>query len=453
MPPPWPDTAEVDPAGDLRLAGVSLGAVAEEHGTPVYVLDAATFVRRAGAYRDALAAHHAGPSEVHYAGKAYLSVAVAQLALREGLHLDAVSVGEVRVGRHAGVPGDRIHLHGNAKTAAELREARRLGVGTVIVDSLDELRTLAELARDGVPQAVMLRLSPGVAADTHPHISTGHAGSKFGIPLSLLPDAARLLAAAPALRYVGLHCHIGSQITDLRPYRAAVRVLLDAAGDLRRWHGWTTRTLSPGGGLGIAATAGEPEPAIEAHVQAVAAEVAAGCERRGLPQPKLVLEPGRSIVGPAMVALYRVVAAKPLDARDGEATAYLHLDGGMGDNVRPAMYGARLAALPVSGTCRPHRLVAHLSGRYCESGDILARDVHLPEVRAGEVLAVPAAGAYTLSMASSYNHVPRPPVVLVFDGHARLVTRRESHDDLIARDAALPEPLAAGLPVPGGPRR
>ncbi|WP_220447330.1 diaminopimelate decarboxylase [Nonomuraea deserti] len=448
MPPPWPDTATIDASGDLRLAGVPLGAVAEEHGTPVYVFDAATFARRAASYRDGLAAHYPGEAEVHYACKAFLNVAVAQLALRHGLHLDAVSIGEAQVGRHAGVPGSRIHLHGNAKTHDELRLARRLGVGTIIADNLDELRGLAAVAREGGELGVMLRLAPDVAANTHPHIATGAAASKFGIPLERLLDAARIIAGEPKLRYEGLHCHIGSQITDLPPYRAAVRVLLAAAGTLRRRYGWTTRSISPGGGLGIAYAAGDPEPDIGGYVKTVAAEVVEGCRRAGLPLPKLICEPGRSVVGPAMVALYSVVAAKPLAAADGEADAYVHLDGGMGDNIRPAMYGARLTALPVRDARRPARRVVHLSGRYCESSDVLARDVHVPELSNGDVLAVPAAGAYTLSMASAYNHVPRPPVVLVQDGHAHLITRRETYRDLMARDAGLPDPPVAG---PSGP--
>ncbi|MEO3796617.1 hypothetical protein ABGB14_41015 [Nonomuraea sp. B10E15] len=317
MPPPWPDTATIDASGDLRLAGIPLGAVAEECGTPVYVFDAATFARRAASYRDGLAAHYPGEAEVHYACKAFLNVAVAQLVSRHGLHLDAVSTGEAQVGLHAGVPGRRIHLHGNAKTDDELRLARRLGVGTIIADNLPGLRGIAAVAREGGELRVMLRLAPDVAANTHPHIATGAAASKFGIPLERLLDAARIIASEPKLRYEGLHCHIGSQITDLLPYRAAVRVLLAAAGTLRRRYGWTTR-----------------------------------------------------------------------------------------------------------------------------------RDVHVPELRNGDVLAVPAAGAYTLSMASAYNHVPRPPVVLVQDGHSHLITRRETHRDLMARDNCLPDPPIAG---PSGP--
>lgn len=444
--PPWPETVAINAAGDLELGGVGLPTIAEKFGTPVYVLDVATFLRRARAYRGALSRHYPGDAEVHYAGKAFLNVAVAQLVLREALHLDAVSLGELHIGRYAGLPGERLHLHGNAKTEAELTQARRMNVGSIIVDSIDELRTLARLTSRHEQQAILLRLAPDVPVDTHPHIATGMADAKFGIPLSRLDEAAHILDSAPQLRYEGLHCHIGSQLTDMEPYRAAVRVLLDAAMAMWKRYGWPTRVISPGGGLGIAQTIDDVEPDIDRFVAAVATEVVEGCRERGLPLPKLVVEPGRSIVGPAAVALYRIVATKSMPPHLATMVPYLHLDGGIGDNSRPAMYGARLAAAAVRGADRPAQMVAHLSGRYCESADILARNVALPSVTPGDLVAVPAAGAYTLSMASNYNQVPRPPMVFVWNGQAQLVTRRETHHDLVARDVPLAGSLAAGLP-------
>ncbi|MFN8501705.1 diaminopimelate decarboxylase family protein [Kouleothrix sp.] len=458
----WPDTAEVLANGHLAIGGCDTAALAREFGTPLYVLDAATFDAAARGYLAALARHYPGRSAAHYAGKALLNTAVAQLAARAGLGLDVVSGGELFVALRAGVPAEHIHLHGNAKLRAELQQALEAGVGAIVADSLDELATLARLsAGRAAPQPIMLRVTPDIAADTHAHIQTGHAASKFGFALDALDAAAACVAAAPGLRLRGLHAHIGSQIFSYAAIERAVGVLLDCAARLRDQHGIVVDTISPGGGLGVPYTADQPQPDYAAYVAAISRALAEGCAARGLPLPALVLEPGRSIVARAAVALYEVVATKPLSSADEQprtkdeplaeasadpsslvvrpsaVTRYLHIDGGMADNIRPALYGARYTALLANRAAAAPAEVVHVAGRFCESSDVLLRDVPLPAAQLGDLLAVAVAGAYTLSMASNYNLVPRPALVLVQNGQARLVQRRETYADLAARDVPL----------------
>lgn len=429
----WPITAELQPNGHLAIGGCDLPALAQEFGTPLYMLDEATFRAQCRAYRDTLARHYPGEHQVHYAGKALLNTSVAQLAHSEGLGLDVVSGGELFVALRAGVPPAHIHLHGNAKPRAELEQALDAGIGKIMIDSLDELDLLAQLTVGrSTPQAVMLRLTPDIAANTHAHIETGRASSKFGFPLETLDEAATRLLAAPGLRLVGLHAHIGSQIFERGPFEQALGVLLDCAAQLHA-RGLPISEISPGGGLGVPYTVAQTEPDLDAYVAAISDAVLRGCASRGLPLPRLVLEPGRSIVARAGVALYTVVATK---AAPG-LPRFLHLDGGMADNIRPALYGARYTALLANRATEPTNERVHVAGRYCESGDILLRDVDLPAAGPGDLLALAVAGAYTLSMASNYNLVPRPALLLLANGQARVLQRRETYDDLVARDAFL----------------
>lgn len=455
----WPDTAAINEGGHLVIGGCDTTELARSYGTPLYVLDEATFRANCRRFRQALAQHYQGPGSIHYAGKALLNTAVAQLAASEGLGLDVVSGGELFVALRAGVLPAHIHLHGNAKPHAELAEALESGVGKIMVDTLDELDALAQLtAGHTPPQPIMLRLTPDIAADTHAHIATGKASSKFGLPLAALDAAAARVRAAPGLRLAGLHAHIGSQIFDYSAIERAISVLLDCAAQLRTRHGLAIDELSPGGGLGVPYTADQPAPAIEAFVAAIAHATTAGCVARGLPLPRLVIEPGRSIVARAAVALYTIVASKPLARTENQeprteqhaehdgsqfsvlgspATRYLHIDGGMADNIRPALYGARYTALLADRAGAPAEEQVHIAGRYCESGDVLLRDVRLPRAQPGSLLAVAVAGAYTLSMASNYNLTPRPALVLAHAGQARLIQRRETYADLVARDLSI----------------
>lgn len=458
----WPDTATISDAGRLAIGGCDVVELARAYGTPLYLLDEATFRGGCRAYRAALARHYPGASTPHYASKSLLNTAVAQLVAEEQLGLDVVSGGELFVALAAGFPAGRIHLHGNAKTRAELEQALDAGVGNIVVDTLDELELLARLAGGRArPQSLMLRLSPDVAAATHAHIETGRATSKFGLPLDALDAAAQRIAAAPGLRLAGLHCHLGSQIFDDAPFAQAVGVLLDCAARLRDRHGLAIHEISPGGGLGVPYTADQAPPDMDAYAAAIGRALQAGCAARGLPLPRLVIEPGRSIVARAGVAAYEIIATKPLSPADeapktkderladrsdpsssvavrpSSATRYLHVDGGMADNIRPSLYGARYSAILANRAGEPPAELVHVAGRFCESGDVLLRDVVLPRAIPGDLLAIPVAGAYTLSMASNYNLVPRPALLLVGDGRAREIQRRETYEDLARRDLPL----------------
>jgi diaminopimelate decarboxylase len=438
----WPITAAVDDHGHLTIGGIDAVDLAETFGTPLYVIDEATFRDSARRYREALARHYPGPSAVHYAGKALLNSAVARLATDEGLGLDVVSGGELFVAIRAGVPADQIHFHGNAKTRSELEDAVTARVGNITIDNLDELELLASITADHTwesklaGQSIALRLAPGVSANTHAHIQTGQRGSKFGLPLELLDAAVERIIAARGLRLTGLHVHLGSQIVDAEPYGAAIGVLLSAAARLRDRYGLTIQELSPGGGLGAAYLPDDAVPDIDGLVARVARTLVAGSIDRGLPLPTLVLEPGRSIIARAGVALYRVLATKRIpDAGVGRADRFVHVDGGMGDNIRPALYGARYMGVVANKVTEPAGAIVHVSGRYCESSDVIMRDVAMPDgVGPGDLVAVAAAGAYTLSMANNYNLTLRPAVVMVREGRARLAQRRETHADLVARD-------------------
>jgi diaminopimelate decarboxylase len=440
----WPDSASVSAGGRLTIGGCDTVELARAYGTPLYLLDEATFRASCRAYRAALAQDYPG-AKAHYASKALLNSAVARLVADEGLGLDVVSGGELYVALRAGFPAERIHLHGNAKPRAELEQALAAGVGKIVVDTLDELELLARMT-DGrpEPQAILLRLSPDIAPDTHAHMQTGSAASKFGLPLEALDAAAARVLRAPGLRLAGLHTHLGSQILDYRPIAQAIGVLLDCAARLRDQHQLTVAEISPGGGLGTPYTADQPSPDVGAYVAAIAQAMRAGCAERGFPPLGLVVEPGRSIVARAGVALYEIVATKPLlgvgsvpqppTPSSQLPSRYLHIDGGMADNIRPALYGARYTALLADRASEPSSELVHVAGRYCESGDVLIRDVYLPQAHLGEILAVATAGAYTLSMANNYNLVPRPTLLLVADGNARVIQRRETYADLVVRD-------------------
>lgn len=430
----WPDTATLSLEGQLQLGGCNAVALADQHGSPLYLLDETTLRAACRAYQSAFARAYRGELAVHYAAKALLNLAVAQLVAQEGLGLDVVSAGELTLARLAGVDPARVHLHGNAKTPAELALALEARVGHIVVDSYDELLALAALtAERSARQAVLLRLAPEVAVDTHAHIATGHAASKFGLPLEQLDAAGTLLCKAPGLRFAGLHAHLGSQLFDPAPYARAVARLLEAAALLRDRHSLLADCLSPGGGLGVAYTPEQQPGDLAAYAQTVATAVGQGCARHNLPLPRLIVEPGRSIIARAGVALYRVLARKHAPGQP----AFLHIDGGMGDNIRPALYGARYHGLLANRAAEQPTHSYRVAGRYCESGDLLIPELLLPEARPGDLLAVPVAGAYTLSMASAYNLVPRPALVLVGDARARLIQRRETAADLLARDLPL----------------
>ncbi len=426
----WPASTRHAPHGDLSVGGVSLTGIAERFGTPAYVLDEDEVRLRCRAYRRAFP-----DTDVLYAAKAFLCRAMANWVRQEGLGLDACSAGELELAVTAGFPADRIVLHGNAKSPQDIEAALRLGVGRIVVDSTSEVTRLAAQVLAGHRQQILLRVVPGVAAGGHAAIRTGTDDQKFGLSItdgSALHAVARVLDQ-PRLRLVGLHCHLGSQITTAKPYLLAVRRLVGLLVRIREQHGVTLPELDIGGGHAIAYRPGEAAMDIAALGPRVRAELTAGCAAGALPVPRLTVEPGRAVAGPAGVALYRVLAVK----RTGEHT-FVAVDGGMSDNPRPALYGVRYAPRLVGRHSTAPYATADVVGRHCEAGDIVAKDVRLPaDTRPGDLIAVPVAGAYHLSMASAYNLVGRPPVVAVTDSRARLLVRRESPADLSTRDVGL----------------
>ena len=423
--------------GELWLGGCAASSLAQEFGTPLYVFDEATLRTRCREYQQALAQHYPGTAQVAYASKAYLNLALAQLFAQEGLSLDVVSGGELYVARQAGFPSERIHFHGNNKTPTELAMALDEGVGRIVVDNFHELDALERLAAERRIQVpIWLRLSPGIDVHTHIYRKTGLLDSKFGFPLETdaAENAVVRAVASPHLELVGLHAHVGSQIFDLEPFADAVALLVDFAAAMRARHGFELRELSPGGGWGVSHHEADPPAPVDRYVQVICQAVVEECRRHGLALPTLVIEPGRSIVDPAGVALYRVGARKEIPG----VRTYISVDGGMADNIRPALYGARYTAVVANKADLPAEEMVTVAGRFCESGDVLIRDIALPRLAAGDLLAVPRVGAYCLPLASNYNLVPRPAVVLVRDGQATLIQRRGTFQDLTARDLPLP---------------
>lgn len=423
----WPASARTAPEGDVTVGGVSMTEAADRFGTPLYVLDESEVRSRARMYRAAFP-----EADVVYAAKAYLCRAVARWVREEGLGLDVCSAGELELAVTTGFPPDRIVVHGNAKSPEDLRAAVRLGAGRIVIDNGTEIARLASLLLPGERQKVLLRVVPGVVAGGHPAVRTGTDDQKFGLSIgdgSALHAVDRVLGQ-PSLRLTGLHCHIGSQVSTVKPYVAAVRRMVGLLVRIRDQHGVVLPELDIGGGHAVAYRPGEPALDITALAARVRAELADGCARAGLPVPRLAIEPGRAVIGPAGVALYRVLAVKRTPDR-----TLVAVDGGMSDNPRPALYGVRYAPRLIGRPASPTTKDVTVVGRHCEAGDILAADVPLPDdLRPGDLLALPVAGAYHLSMASTYNMVGRPPVIAVNDATTRLLVRRESLADLRVRD-------------------
>ncbi|HEX9437557.1 MAG TPA: diaminopimelate decarboxylase [Candidatus Limnocylindria bacterium] len=408
--------------GHLRVSGVDLVRLAERHGTPLYVYDAATIRAAYRAYEKAFRPHR--PFRVSYAVKACALIGVAAILAEAGADASAASIGEVLAARRAGFAAERIQLHGNAKTDDELRQALRAGVGRIVIDGADEIAALARLVRRRrVAQRVWLRVSPGIASDTHPHMRTGALDSKFGAPLET-GDAlaqARAIAATPGLRLVGVHAHLGTELHEADRYRELAEMLVAFARELRPL-GVKVSEIGLGGGLKIPLRAEDDVLSLAAYAEAVGQAARAADDLRAT----IYLEPGRSLVGRAGVALYRVVGTKRVPG----VRTFVSVDGGMGDNIRPALYGATYTATLADRAAAPPDEEVAVAGAYCESGDMLIRSVALPTPRRGEVLAVPGAGAYAVAMASNYNHHVRPAVALIERGRARLIRKRETHADI-----------------------
>ena len=411
----FPDTARIE-QGELGIGGVDASDLADRFGTPLVVYCEQTIRARARELRSAVP-----EAELFYGSKAFPNVAVLRLLADEGIGADVSTLGELAFARAAGLSGDRLVVHGNAKSADELRAAADAGA-TVVLDGERE----AERAADAGGQRVLLRVTLGVEADTHEAIRTGHHGSKFG----LSPEAARRAledALDRGLDVAGLHVHVGSQLAEAGAHAETIARLADLAARFRDDLGWTAGTVNAGGGFGVRQVLTEPSIELGTLAHETAAAVSGAWSSHELPAPRLALEPGRALVAQAGVTLYRVRTVKRLDA-----LTWIAVDGGMSDNPRPQLYGARYTALSATRATEPTTESVSLAGLHCESGDVLVDDVDLPPARSGDLLAVPVTGAYTLAMASNYNVTPRPAAVLVGDGDACVIRRRETIGDLLA---------------------
>ena len=413
-----PDTASIDDGGGLTIGGVALTDLAATYGTPLFVYDEAHLRNRC---REAVEAFGAG--NVTYASKAFLCTAMARLAHEEGLTIDVATGGELHVALAAGVPGRRIVLHGNNKSPAELRQAVVAGVHRIVVDGFDELARLDRLHAEGLPvPRILLRVTPGVHAHTHEFIATGQDDSKFGFTVSTGAAATAIarVQASASVELTGLHCHIGSNVFAVESFARAAKVMADLANPLG------LPELVLGGGLGVAYVEGEEAPTLAAWGNVMAR----ACREAGV-RSRVMVEPGRSLVASAGVTLYSVGTIKHLPG----IRSYVAVDGGMSDNPRPVLYGSGYEAFLPRAVGAPRPQVARLVGKHCESGDILIFDAQLPaDLAVDDVLCTPVTGAYGYTMASNYNKVPRPAVVFVRDGEARLVVRRETYDDLVRCD-------------------
>ena len=424
-----PLSSALDGEGQLQVGGCTLSELARTYGTPLYVLDEATLRASCRAYREALQRHYPGPSLALYASKANSSLAITALVAEEGLGLDAVSAGELLTALGGGMPAERIVLHGNNKSAEELALAAAHGV-TVVLDNWRDIELLSQLAPSlSEPVRLMLRFTPGIECHTHEYIRTGHLDSKFGFDPDQLEQVLRQLAGCGWGRLSGLHAHIGSQIFEIQPHRDLAGVMADALG-LARSLGHPVSDLNVGGGLGIRYVASDDPPSIDAWVAAVAGAVAEACQERGLELPRLLCEPGRSLVATAGVTLYEIGSRKQIPG----IRTYLSVDGGMSDNPRPITYQSQYTALLADRPEAEASETVTVAGKHCESGDVLLRDAALPPATSGDILAVLATGAYNASMGSNYNRIPRPAAVLVHDGQADLVQRREQPEELLRYD-------------------
>ena len=425
----WPSNVARGEDGSLRVAGLDVRRLAEEFGTPAYIFDEGDFRARCRDFRDSFAG-----AAVFYAAKAFCAKAVIRIVAEEGLHLDVCTGGELAVALAAGMPPARIKLHGNNKSVAELARAVDSEVGWIVVDSFDEIARLSALAADrGVRPRVMIRVTVGVEAHTHEFIATAHEDQKFGFSLAsgAAFEAAQRVARDARLELAGLHSHIGSQIFDTSGFEVSARRVLSLADALRTQLGVEVPELDLGGGFGIAYTT-QDDPAAPGDLAKRINKIVEGeCELASLRKPKLAVEPGRAVVGPAVFTLYEVGTVKDVDG----IRTYVSVDGGMSDNIRTALYDASYSATLAGRASDAPGILARVVGKHCEAGDVVVKDEFLPaDVQPGDLIAVPGTGAYCRSMASNYNHVPRPPVVAVHDGDARVIIRRETEADLLALD-------------------
>jgi len=428
---------ENNSGGVLSIAGCSAEKLVKEYGSPLFVIDQADFYVRTNAWRSAISSAFEN-SQLYYAAKSFISVEVAKWLKELKVGLDVCSGGELAVALAADFPAADIEFHGNNKSEVEISTAIKAGVGTIVIDSFDEISRVSKIAKElNKVQKIYLRLTPGVDAHTHEFISTAHEDVKFGFSIAsgAAQDAIEKCMAQSSLSLTGIHCHIGSQIFEVDGFNLAAKRLVAVLATFRDKYANELPELNIGGGYGIAYTKEETAIAPEIVIPAIAAVIKEECAKAKLAIPRISIEPGRAIVGPTTTTIYLVGTTKSVTLDNGSERRYVSVDGGMSDNIRPALYGAAYSAFLANRTSSAKNISSRIVGKHCESGDILISEIDLPsDIKSGDLLAIPATGAYGRSMASNYNHIPRPAVVAVINGTARQILRRENEADLLNLD-------------------
>ena len=422
----FPLTAEIDNRGHLVIGGCDTVELTGEFGTPLYVFDEATLRSKCAELKTEFGRRY-GDVAVIYACKAFINRAMALIFMEEGLGLDVASAGELGIAQSVGFPLARVYFHGSNKSAEEIKLGLDWHVGRIVVDNFHELSMLNEIAAgQGQVADILLRLSPGVDPHTHKYITTGIIDSKFGFPIMSGEEAVAQALAAPNLNLVGLHFHIGSLINEVEPYQESIEFTLNFAAEMKQKYNFELKELNVGGGFAIQYSLDSPVLPLSVHAEAITTRVISKCQDLKLALPRLIVEPARAVVGQAGVALYKVGVVKDIPG----VRCYVSVDGGMADNIRPALYGAKYEAVVANKVSAKETEKVTIAGKFCESGDILVKDIALPSVSAGDIIAIPDSGAYCLPMGSNYNAALKPAIVLVKEGKARLVRRRETLDDL-----------------------
>jgi diaminopimelate decarboxylase len=428
----FPLAAEVSNQGHLLIGGCNVVDLAEEFGTPLYLFDESTLRHRCREFKDEFCKYYPD-TLVIYASKAFLNRALALIFKEEGLGLDVVSGGELSIAYSVDYPLDKVYFHGNNKTPEELNLALGLGVGRIVVDNFYELELLDKLAREkGISQDILLRITPGVDPHTHQHTTTGTIESKFGFPLATgqAEEAVKQALSASNLNLLGFHFHLGSPISEIQPYELAMEIVLRFAQEMGKKFELNLSEFDIGGGFAVPYTLDAKVPTIADYAKVLTGKLNGLISGLGLSRPRLIIEPGRAIVGQAGVALYKVGAVKEIPG----IKKYVCVDGGISDNIRQALYGAKYEALVANKVLEAEREVVTIAGKLCESGDILVGDINLATVHPGDIVAIPVCGAYSIPMSSNYNAMPRPAVVMVKEGRGRLIRRRETYQDLMSLD-------------------
>jgi diaminopimelate decarboxylase len=426
----FPMNSEISKGGHLVVGGCDAVELAKEYGTPLYVFDEYTLRSMCREFKNEFGQRYED-STVIFASKAFLNRSVAGIFKEEGIGLDVVSAGEFSIAESVDFPADMVYLHGNNKSVEELKMALRNRIGRIVVDGFDELNLLAKLAEEmGSIPDILLRITPGVDPHTHQHITTGVAGSKFGFPLFDADRAVSVAMSMPSLNLVGLHCHIGSLINETQPYVDAIDVMLDFASQVDRKYGFELEELDIGGGFPVRYTINSPQVKIAAFAEAIVSRLVSKCNSLDMPLPALTIEPGRAMVARSGIALYRAGMTKDISG----LKHYVSVDGGMADNIRPALYDAEYEALLANKAADEDTDTVTIAGKFCESGDILIKEIKLPPVSYGDIIAVPVCGAYCIPMSSNYNASLKPAIVMVKEGAARIIRKRDTLQDLIRND-------------------